>query len=375
MEHEEPEASLDDDIVVVKTSRTPEELRERLQAWLRTTTGDPNATIGPVSSPESNGMSSESLFFDAEWNGESGSFVARVAPAASDVPVFPTYDLEKQHRLISLIAAHSDVPVPELRWLELDPAHLDQPFFVMAKVDGRVPPDIPPYAIGGWVRDLSEDDLMALQRASVEVLAGIHAIDITDGKADFLEADPSLGDTPLRRHYAAERAYYEWTCEGAGRRFPTIERAFEWIEANWPAEEPAAAISWGDSRIGNIMYTADGTDPVAVLDWEMATIAPPSLDVGWMCFLHRFFEYLMAKYEMPTLPAMLRPEDVRAQYRDASGVDVGDLRFEMVYSAMRHATIMSRIHGRNVHFGTHEWPDDPDEAFLFKDLLLELISE
>jgi aminoglycoside phosphotransferase (APT) family kinase protein len=364
-----------DPTVVVKTSRTPEELRERLQEWLRATTGDGAARIGPVSSPESNGMSSESLFFDADWDDQSGSFVARVAPAASDVPVFSTYDLEKQHRLISLVADHSEVPVPQLRWLESDPSHLDQPFFVMDKVDGRVPPDIPPYAMAGWVRDLSDDDRMALQQASVDVLAGIHAIDISDGKADFLEPDPTLGATPLRRHFAAERAYYEWTCDGAGRRFPTIERAFDWIEANWPADEGPAAISWGDSRIGNIMYAPDGTDPVAVLDWEMATIAPPALDVGWMCFLHRFFEFVMIKYEMPSLPSMLRPDDVRAQYLDASGTDVGDLRFEMVYSAVRHATIMSRIHVRNVHFGTHEWPDDPDEAFLFKDLLEELISE
>ena len=90
---------------VVKTSRTPEELRDRLQGWLTAKTNDPNATIGPVSSPESNGMSSESLFFDASWDGRSGSFVARVAPAASDVPVFPTYDLELQFRVMELVGA------------------------------------------------------------------------------------------------------------------------------------------------------------------------------------------------------------------------------------------------------------------------------
>ncbi len=364
-----------DETVVVKTSRTPEELRERLQTWLVATTGDSGATVGPVSSPESNGMSSESLFFDASWSGGSGSYVARVAPAASDVPVFRSYDLETQYHLIALVAEHSDVPVPELAWLESDPSHLDQPFFVMHRVEGRVPPDIPPYAMAGWVRDLPDDERMALQRKSVEVLAGVHAIDITDGKAGFLELDAALGDTPLRRHFAQERAYYEWTCEGAGRRFPTIERAFDWIERNWPEHEGASAISWGDSRIGNIMYEPEGTSPVAVLDWEMATIAPPGLDVGWMCFIHRFFEAILVKYDVPTLPSMLRPEDVREQYRAASGIDVGDLRFEMAYSALRHATIMSRIHVRNVHFGTHEWPDDPDEAFLFKDLLAELIAD
>ena len=53
---------MSDEMNVVKTSRTPEELRGRLQAWLVATTDDPDAVIGPVSSPESNGMSSESLF-------------------------------------------------------------------------------------------------------------------------------------------------------------------------------------------------------------------------------------------------------------------------------------------------------------------------
>lgn len=366
---------MSDEMNVVKTSRTPEELRGRLQAWLVATTDDPDAVIGPVSSPESNGMSSESLFFDATWKEGSGSFVARVAPAASDVPVFPTYDLQKQYDLIDLVAKQSSVPVPALAWMETDPSHLDQPFFVMHKVAGRVPPDIPPYPMGGWVRDLEPADQVALQKASVAAMAGIHGIDIADGKADFLEYDSALGETPLRRHFAVEKAYYEWTCEGAERRFPTIERAFEWVEANWPAEEPESRISWGDSRIGNMMYESDGVHPVAVLDWEMACIAPRGLDVGWMCFMHTFFEFVLQKYGVDTMPSMLRPEDVREQYGEASGVDVGDLRFEMVYNAVRHASIMSRVHHRSVHFGTETWSDDPDDAFRFKELLEEMIAD
>ena len=157
----------DEEIVVVKTSRTVDELRGRLQDWLTRTTGDPNATVGPVSSPESNGMSSESLFFDASWNGDAGSFVARVAPAATDVPVFPSYDLEKQYELISLIADRSEVPVPALAWLESDPTFLDQPFFVMHRVEGRVPADIPPYAMDGWVRDLGPTGHAAPQQATI----------------------------------------------------------------------------------------------------------------------------------------------------------------------------------------------------------------
>lgn len=363
-----------DDMVVITSSRSPEELGSRLEAWLADITGDSGATVSNTSSPDANGMSSESVFFDASFHGESGSFVARLAPTDEDVPVFSEYDLDKQARTIELVASRTDVPVPTVRWNEPDARHLDVPFFVMEKIEGRVPPDILPYPMDGWVRDFSDTERRALQDKSVAVLAGIHSIDISDGSADFLQADASLGATPLERHFAQEKVFYEWMVDGAGRRFPTIERAHAWIEANWPDEQPSA-ISWGDSRIGNIMYANDSTDPVAVLDWEMATIAPPGLDVAWMCFLHRFFEFVLEKYGVDTLPNMLRPEDVRNTYGELTGTDVGDLRFELVYTAARHAAIMARVHARSVHFGTEEWTDDPDDAFRFKDLLTEMLSD
>lgn len=363
-----------DDMQVVKTSRSAEELSERLGTWLAATTGDPDAAVTNASSPDANGMSSESLFFDASFNGESGSFVARLAPSEDDVPIFPEYDLDKQAQIIALVGERTDVPVPTARWNEPDPSHLDVPFFVMDRIAGRVPPDILPYPMDGWVRELSSADRRALQDKSVAVLAGIHSIDITDGCADFLQADASLGATPLERHFAQEKAFYQWMADGAGRRFPTIERAHTWIEANWPDEQPST-ISWGDARIGNIMYASDGTDPVAVLDWEMATIAPPGLDVAWMCFLHRFFEFVLQKYGVDTLPEMLRPEDVRETYGELTGTDVGDLRFELVYTAARHAAVMARVHARSVHFGTEEWTDDPDDAFRFKDLLAAMLED
>ena len=54
-----------DDMIVVRTSRTAEELSERLGTWLAAVTGDPDAVVSNASSPDANGMSSESVFFDA----------------------------------------------------------------------------------------------------------------------------------------------------------------------------------------------------------------------------------------------------------------------------------------------------------------------
>ena len=46
----------------------------------------------------------------------------------------------------------------------------------------------------------------------------------------------------------------------------------------------------GDARIGNVLY--EGFTPVAVLDWEMAALGPRGLDLGWLVFLHAFFQMI-----------------------------------------------------------------------------------
>ena len=49
-------------------------------------------------------------------------------------------------------------------------------------------------------------------------------------------------------------------------------------------------LAWGDSRIGNVLY--EDFRPVAVLDWEMATLGPRELDVAWIIFAHKVFQEL-----------------------------------------------------------------------------------
>ncbi len=117
-------------------------------------------------------MSSETLLFDATWT-EDGEvrterLVARVAPEPHDVPVFPEYDMAGQFRTIRTVAALTDVPVPPPWWCEPDPSVVGSPFFVMGRVDGEVPPDIPPYNIGpNWLFDASPADQARLQESSI----------------------------------------------------------------------------------------------------------------------------------------------------------------------------------------------------------------
>jgi len=352
-----------------RSTRDLDATRARLEAWL----GErlPGARIARLATPSGTGMSSETLLLDAVWREDdaerTGALVARVAPDPRDAPVFPSYDLATQFRVMQ-IAARGGVPTPRVRWLELDAARIGASFFVMERVAGRVPPDIMPYPMGSWLSEASPAEQRALQDATVAAIARLHAIDPEKSGASVLAFDHP-GATPLRRHVENQRRYYDWMREG--RSYPLLERAFVWLEAHRPASEGDTVISWGDSRIGNVLY--DGFAPAAVLDWEMAALGPRGLDLGWLCFMHAFFQMIARGAGLPGMPDFLRAADVASEYARLTDQHV-DLRWYEAYAALRHGIIMARIQSRSVHFGEATLPADLDAAIPHRALLEQMLS-
>ncbi|WP_371865365.1 phosphotransferase family protein [Gordonia spumicola] len=199
----------------------------------------------------------------------------------------------------------------------------------------------------------------ALTAASVGVLAAVHAAPLpTVGVAL-----PNDGESPLRAHIRRLREFYDWAAQGRAGA-PLIERAFAWVDENFPKDEPEPVLTWGDARIGNIMYRDFA--PVAVLDWEMATVGPRELDIAWMIFIHRFFQDLAELATLEGLPDFLTRDDVTAEYERLTGYAPRDLDFYITYSALVHAVIMFRINCRAIHFGQAAEPADPDDMILHR---------
>lgn len=351
-------------------------LRERLQDWLGVHVGAAEPPrVYNVTRPAHSGMSSISVLFDLDWSRDgqrhTEHLVARLAPEETAFPVFPGYDLQRQFDVMAAVRDHSTVPVPAVRWVETSSGPLGCPFLVMERAEGTVPVDNPPYVFGGWLYEMGDEERRAVGSAGVRVLAEIHAIE------DPASQIPSLGGTDgtsgLRRHFENERAYYEWTRREDGLRIPVLERAFDWLEAYWPAEPSSDVLCWGDARIGNIMY--DGTTPVAVLDWESAALAPREVDLGWFICFHHIFQDIAEQFSFPGLPGFLRRSEVVADYEKTAGVEVRDLDFYLVYAALRHGIVMSQIERRRIHFGEVEPHDDPDAYVLHHDMLARLLDE
>lgn len=321
--------------------RDHEVLRGQLHQWLADRVEAP--VVSELETPSSNGTSSETVFFEASWF-DSGvrrmhRCALRLPPDPGGEPLFPDYDMSRQYRAMELVGRRTSVPVPALLWLETETSYLGSPFIVMERIAGLIPAHAPPYTFGdNWLFDAAPVDQHRLQDRSVEVVAGVHTIAAGEpAAAEHRGAMP--GRTALRRHVQAQRDYYRWVVRD-GARSPLLERAFDWLVANWP-NESKPVVSWGDASIENIIYR--DFEPVAVLDWEMAGLGPRELDLGWMIYRHRVVQDLAEQRGTQGMPEFMVADDVVEAYARVSGYEPSDLRFFIAYAALRHGIIRARL--------------------------------
>ncbi|MEQ6900492.1 phosphotransferase family protein [Nocardioides sp. YIM 152588] len=370
------------EMTMQRSSRDAGEMAAALTAWLAAELpdgADPEVVVRD--GVDANGMSSETVMLavTATEGGERATrdYVARVAPHEGDVPVFPSYRLTDQYDAMRLAGELAGVPVPAVGLNEPTGAVLGAPFFLMERLEGVVPPDVLPYTFGdNWLFDATPEQQAALQRSSVEVLARLHGIPGAAQRFAFLDpaAAGHAGATALARNLAATRAWYEFALTAAepSPPSPLVERALAWLEANLP-ETDESVLVWGDARIGNMMY--QDFAPVAVLDWEMATLGPRAMDLAWMVFAHRVFEEIATTMGLPGMPRFLAVDDVVATYRDLTGADPGNLTWYQVHAAVAWACVFMRTSARQIHFGEIERPDDPESVFHHRPLFERLLEE
>jgi aminoglycoside phosphotransferase (APT) family kinase protein len=109
--------------------------------------------------------------------------------------------------------AGTGVPVPRVFWQEPDPRFLGAPFYLMERIDGRIPDDNPTYHMAGWMTEIAPEERAAIWWSGIENLARIHRL---DARTLALLPEPPSGQTPLDGQLAYWDRYLDWI--SAGRR-------------------------------------------------------------------------------------------------------------------------------------------------------------
>ncbi|MFA1539846.1 phosphotransferase family protein [Actinomadura monticuli] len=333
----------------VPDQRDPEITRRALTDWLGRHL--PGARIPLVETPQTSGFSNETLMFEAEWD-EGGAtrhepFVARVAPAKYQV--FPEPRFEEQYRLMRILDERTSVPVPPIRWYEPSPGVLGAAFFVMGRVDGRVPTDMPPYHMDGWVTEAPPAERAAMWWSTLEIIADLHRLDVGGLGLGFLD-QPGWGAPGLEQRLNYYEHYLHWAYDGPQE---TALKALAWLKANRPEEPDEPVALWGDARIGNVIFQAGV--PAAVLDWETAALGAPEEDLAWFMFIDRHHSEGVGAARLDGFPSY--PETV-ARYAELLGRPMRHMAYYEILSGFKFSVIMARIGQAMIDFGWIEQAAD-----------------
>ncbi len=307
-----------------------DDVGSRFGAWLAEKVGGP-VEVGRFESPTLGGLSNETQLLEADWGDGPRGLVLRMAPAGT--PIFPDYDLGRQVAIMRGLASASEVPVPEVLWDEPDEAVLGRPFYVMTRVDGRIPPDNPGHHFEGWVKELPAQSQRGLHDKSIDMMALINRVDVDAARLGFLDR-PEHGDDPIAQELGWWRTYLDWAADG--ERIGVLEDAFAWCVAHRP-ESAERGLVWGDARLGNMIY-GDDLAPICVLDWEMAVLGPAELDLGWYLFLDR----TALSFTEP-LPGFPEREGTIARYGSRLGRGIRDADWYEAWGGVRAACIQVRL--------------------------------
>lgn len=326
----------------IPTERDEAATTTALAHWLgRVIEGAREITVTDLAVPDGSGFSNETMLCTASWTSAEGSpvreeLVVRVEPTGYQV--FLESDFELQYQLLEVLDQDTDVPVPPILWFEDDENVLGAPFFVMRRVPGRAAPDAPPYNQEGWLHDTPAEVRRRLWEGAVDALIAVHRVP-TD-KVAFI-AKPELGATGLDQIFEYWRRSFEWAARGEEYRIAAS--ALDWLESNMPVERPTA-LSWGDARIGNILFH-DG-EVQAVLDWEMLSLGGHEMDLGWWLFLDSFHSF-----DVPRLDGLGTRDETIERWEAGTGERACDLAWYEAFSGFRFAIVLMRIGQMYESFG------------------------
>jgi aminoglycoside phosphotransferase (APT) family kinase protein len=287
------------------------------------------------------GASNEMLEFDlSSANGtdaETERFVMRfegedepIAPPASDPA---RMSVEVEYRVQEALAQSGACPAVPLAGLELTSEPLGRPFYVMHHLKGRVPPTAGQNVASFLVDDVSPGERATLMRNGLTAMAGVHRMDWEAAGLSFLYNHWATAVTRQLELYREMSVRYL-----RGAEHPILMGALDWLDAHQPDPGPLS-LTWGDARPGNIMFDhACGVE--AVLDWELAALLPPAMDLGhWM-----LADYMVHETEGTTrLDGVPTREQQLAHYEECFGGPLTDLGFWEVFAAAKSAYVFIRV--------------------------------
>ncbi len=250
------------------------------------------------------------------------------------------HDMGREYRIQAALAPVFPYVAPMVG-LCTDASVLGSDFYVMERLVGSIPRK-------DFEGELTPSQVRDACTSTLDLLVALHAVDPAAAGLDGL----SKGEGYVARQV-----------EGWSTRFRNahtenvtdMEDVMTWLAANQPADRGSCLIH-NDFRFDNVVFAEDDpTRPIGLLDWELATVGDPLMDLG--CVMSYWIEagdddmWQLVRMQPTNAAGMLTRAEVVSYYSEKSGLAVTpqEWTFYEVYGVFRLAGIVQQIYYRYHH--------------------------
>lgn len=260
----------------------------------------------------------------------SGKYVLRRQPPGELLP--SAHAVDREYRVIAALG-NTDVPVARAYHLCEDREVIGSLFYVMSYEAGRI----------FWNPALPELDTR--QRGAIydemnRVLAALHDVDVVAAGLEDYGKPGNYFERQIGRWSKQYRA-------SETEKIPAMDQMMEWLPANRPEDDGQVSLIHGDYRLDNIIFDAEESRALAILDWELSTLGHPYADLAYQCMQLRMppdaaiaglGELNRVALGIPT------EEEYVAQYCERRGLgNIPEWNFYLVFSFFRFAAILQGV--------------------------------
>lgn len=250
------------------------------------------------------------------------------------------HDMRREYTMAEALGS-TDVPVAKMFAYCGDKDVLGADFYIMERIEGV------PYRYADELRPLGEERTRNIATELVGTLAKLHSVDpAAVGLGDFGRPEGFLGRQVKRWKQQLDASFT--------RELPGADELYEKLVATVPAKS-AAGIVHGDFRLDNVLMGPDDL-PAAVIDWEMATLGDPLLDLALMLTYQRRARIVAgrestdpATYDVTVAPGYPTEEEIMALYEAKSGRKLDGFGFHLGLACFKLAGISEGVRYRHIN--------------------------
>lgn len=255
------------------------------------------------------------------------------------VQVKTGHDMGREYRVLSALQGHYP-PAPRPYLFCEDESVIGAPFYVMERRRGVILRRTMPRGL-----ELDEASLRALCESLVDELVNLHGVDV---EAAGL-ADLGKPEGYVRRQIDGWRRRWE-KAKTDDVEVAAVDELGAWLGAHMP-ESRSASLIHNDFKFDNmVLDPRDLTRVTAVLDWEMATVGDPLMDLGTaLCYWIERDDsepMKMISFGPTTLPGFWTRKQVAERYAEKTGRSLDDIVFYYCFGLFKTAVVTQQIYYR-----------------------------